>query len=75
MSATICNTPAQEVALNIFNLEIKKKCSLLSICNCVGNNDFTRLYHIDSELGKQLDDLSDDSKTALMSILSGMIGI
>lgn len=54
-------------------LEIRKKCSLMSICQSIVNNDLGELYYNDATLSEKLGNLSTDSVSALMPLLAEMI--
>ena len=54
-------------------LEIRKKCSLMSICKRIVNNELGELYYNDATLSEKLGNLSTDSVSALMPLLVEMI--
>ena len=53
--------------------EIRRKCSVLSICQSIVANDLGKLYCNDTALSKKLNNLSPESVSALMPILAEMI--
>lgn len=54
-------------------MEIRKKCSLLSICQSIFFNDLDWLYYNDDALSEKLGSLSTESVSDLMPILAEMI--
>lgn len=53
--------------------EIRRKCSLLSICQSIVFNDLNWLYFNDNALSKKLDSLSAESVSTLIPMLAKMI--
>ena len=53
--------------------EIRKKCSILSICQSIVENDLGKLYSTDTALLKNLDNLSSENTSELFSLLIEMI--
>ena len=53
--------------------EIRRKCSLLSICQSIVANDLGKLYCNDTALSKKLDNLSTESVSDLMPMLAELI--
>lgn len=54
-------------------MEIRRKCSVLSICQSIVANDLSWLYCNDTALSKKLDNLSTEYVSDLMPLLAEMI--